>query len=317
MTELLTIGEPLVLFASLDDEKSIAESKNFYKYIAGAEVNVAIGTSRLGHSVEYLSAVGADPMGQFVLNELARNQIVEKNISVNSNFPTGIMFKAKTSIGDPATFYLRKNSAASKMSLAISKIDVPRFLHLTGVYLALSREARNNVNKLLNSPKLKETTIFFDPNIRPALWESEELMVSTINSVAFKSNIFLPGIKEAQKLTGLETTNDISNYYFTNSPDMSAVIFKLGAQGAEIHYRNGEVTLVPGFKAEKVIDTVGAGDGFAVGVITALLEDCSLKDAVVRANAIGAMAVQSPGDSTGYPTDTELNAFLSYYGDMV
>lgn len=317
MAELLTIGEPLVLFASLDEGKSIADSQRFFKYLAGAEVNVAVGTSRLGHSVEYLSSVGADAMGEFVLHELKKNGIVEQNINLDNTAPTGVMFKAKTSFGDPATFYLRKNSAASKMNLDLNEVEIPRFLHITGVYLAISQAARQNVNNLLNNPKFKATTVFFDPNIRPALWESEELMVSTINSVAFKSNIFLPGLKEAQQLTGLDSACDIANYYFSNSTSLSAIIFKLGAKGAEIYYRNGEMNFIPGFKVGQVVDTVGAGDGFAVGIITALLEDLSIEEATQRANAIGAMAVQSPGDSTGYPTDTELNAFLSYYGDMV
>ena len=58
------------------------------------------------------------------------------------------------------------------------------------------------------------------------------------------------------------------------------------------------------------MDTVGAGDGFAVGLNTALIEEKTLEEAVVRANAIGAMAVQSPGDNDGYPTPQELEEFL-------
>ena len=74
--------------------------------------------------------------------------------------------------------------------------------------------------------------------------------------------------------------------------------------------KDGTSFTVPGFKVAKVVDTVGAGDGFAVGLVTALIEGKDLKDAVIRANAIGAMAVQSPGDNDGYPTPTELEAFL-------
>ena len=65
-----------------------------------------------------------------------------------------------------------------------------------------------------------------------------------------------------------------------------------------------------GFKVAQVVDTVGAGDGFALGLITALMEGKSQRDAVVRANAIGAFAVQAPGDNDGYPTPEQLQAFL-------
>ena len=59
-------------------------------------------------------------------------------------------------------------------------------------------------------------------------------------------------------------------------------------------------------RVENVIDTVGAGDGFAVGVISALLEGKALPDAVMRGNKIGALAVQAIGDSEGLPTRAEL-----------
>ncbi|MOA53210.1 2-dehydro-3-deoxygluconokinase [compost metagenome] len=55
-----------------------------------------------------------------------------------------------------------------------------------------------------------------------------------------------------------------------------------------------------------VVDTVGAGDGFAVGMISALLEHQSFAEAVQRANWIGSRAVQSRGDMEGLPTRAEL-----------
>lgn len=61
----------------------------------------------------------------------------------------------------------------------------------------------------------------------------------------------------------------------------------------------------------KVLDTVGAGDGFAVGLVSGLLEGLTVADAVARANAIGARVVGFPGDSDGLPTRAELAAFLA------
>ncbi len=79
--------------------------------------------------------------------------------------------------------------------------------------------------------------------------------------------------------------------------------------GAYVRSPEKELT-IPGFLVEEVVDTVGAGDGFAVGMISALLEKESLEDAVRRAHAIGALVVQSPGDMDGMPLRSELEAFL-------
>jgi len=65
---------------------------------------------------------------------------------------------------------------------------------------------------------------------------------------------------------------------------------------------------VSGFPVAKVVDTVGAGDGFAVGVVSALLEGHGVADAVRRGAWIGARAVQVLGDTEGLPTRAELEA---------
>ncbi|WP_259698429.1 carbohydrate kinase family protein, partial [Pseudomonas fluorescens] len=85
------------------------------------------------------------------------------------------------------------------------------------------------------------------------------------------------------------------------------VVIKLGPDGA--YYRTQQDQgFVPGVPVTNVVDTVGAGDGFAVGMISALLENSSVPDAVQRANWIGSRAVQSRGDMEGLPTRAELSA---------
>ena len=68
--------------------------------------------------------------------------------------------------------------------------------------------------------------------------------------------------------------------------------------------------MVEGFAVPKVMDTVGAGDGFAVGFISGVLEGLSPVDAVRRGNAIGALQVMTLGDNEGLPTRDKLAAFM-------
>ena len=70
--------------------------------------------------------------------------------------------------------------------------------------------------------------------------------------------------------------------------------------------------MCPACRWRSVVDTVGAGDGFAVGVISALLEGLPLAEAAARGNAIGARVVQFPGDCDGLPTRAQLDARPSF-----
>ena len=313
MAEILTIGEPLVLFASQDEGLPLSDALNFHKYLAGAEVNVAVGATRLGHAVSYLTAVGEDPLGKFVLESLQESGISTENVQRDASHWTGVEFKSKTSVGDPETFYMRKGSAASQLQadelLSIDLTDT-KLAHITGIFPAISTTALAATRQLITKLHAANVTISFDPNLRPALWEDKAVMVKVLNELAAEATIVMPGISEARTLTGKDDPAAVASFYFEQSEYTRVVIIKMGTTGAYYETREGKHGNVPGFVVKQVVDTVGAGDGFALGVVTALLEQLPLDKAVQRGNAIGAFAVQAPGDNDGYPTQERLAAFL-------
>ena len=73
MTEFITLGEPLVVLASENQDISLDVAEHFSKYLAGAELNVAIGLSRLGHKGIYLSKVDLEND----LNEILHDKLCE------------------------------------------------------------------------------------------------------------------------------------------------------------------------------------------------------------------------------------------------
>lgn len=314
MSEVLTIGEAMAVFASTDLDVSLADASDFKKYLAGAEVNVAVGVSRLNHSVQYVTRVGSDPIGQFIQTELKDNRIATDHVQVTDEYMTGLMFKQKVSHGDPAVANYRKNSAASHYSATfIDNVDLSdvKIAHITGVFPALSAETLQATQKLFDRCSENENLLkIFDTNLRPALWDSQAQMVKEINHFANQAHVVLPGVNEGAILVGSRDPETVADYYLSSSEVTHTVIVKVGADGAYIKTKSGVNEFVAGFKVDQVVDTVGAGDGFALGVITGLLEQLSIKEAVRRGNAIGAMAVQAAGDNDGYPTSKQLEHFL-------
>jgi len=147
--------------------------------------------------------------------------------------------------------------------------------------------------------------VSFDPNLRPSLWATPELMRSAINDLATRADWVLPGLEEGRFLTCEKSPEGIARFYRERGAKL--VVVKLGSEGAYYDHAEGSAH-VSGFPVAKVVDTVGAGDGFAVGVISALLEGLSVAQAVRRGAWIGARAVQVLGDSEGLPTRAELDA---------
>jgi hypothetical protein len=120
-------------------------------------------------------------------------------------------------------------------------------------------------------------TISFDPNLRPTLWASHRGDAPRINALASQADWVLPGIEEGRFLTGEDTPEAIARFYRERGAKLVAV--KLGPT-APTSTATGRQRPRAGFPVREVIDTVGAGDGFAVGVVSALLEGRSVEDAV-------------------------------------
>ncbi|KRM12766.1 sugar kinase [Paucilactobacillus suebicus] len=314
MAEMITIGEPMVLFASDDPDVPLAQADHYSKYSAGAELNVAVGVARLGHRVEYASMVGIDPLGEYLVHEIKQNKIGTDYLDRDPNHWTGFYLKQLVTDADPDIFYFRKDSAASHFDAQIlSRINFTnlKIAHLSGIFAALSDNNLAVFKQINNLMLQKNVTVTFDPNLRPSLWRNESEMIETTNDLAKNAHIVMPGLSEGRILTRFASPEDIAGFYLSQSKITNTVIIKLGENGAFIMKRNGYSATVSGYQIDRVVDTVGAGDGFVAGILTALLEDQSIENAVKRGCAVGAMAVMSPGDNDGYPTVEQLTTFLA------
>ena len=305
----ILVGEPMGLFIA-QEEGELSDVSGYSMAVAGAEFNVAVGLARLNLPVTYLTRLGEDPFGQKIVRTLQRNGIGSEFVSFSKERSTGFMLKSKVSTGDPKIFYFRKGSAAS----TLSKEDVDRmdfsgygFVHLTGIFPALSESTKEASFYLIKKAREHGLTVSFDPNLRPQLWPDPETMVPTLNEFAALSDYVLPGEAEGELLCGDRDPRKIGQFYLERGA--KAVVTKMGSRGAYLMTEQDQ-ELVPGFSIEKVVDTVGAGDGFAAGILSALMEGKNLYEAVRRANAVGAIQVTSIGDNDGLPSRAQLAGFM-------
>ena len=303
--EILAFGEAMNLFMA-DTPGDLAEVAHFQRRIAGADTNVAIGLARLGFHVGWLSRVGNDSFGRFLRHTLETEGLDCRHLTTDDDHATGLVFKERALEGaDPHVEYRRQGSAASQLSPAdADDVDFPalRHLHATGIPPALSPGCHELSRHLLGEARRHGASLSFDPNLRPSLWSSEREMRETLNDLAAHTDWVMPGLAEGQLLTGQETPHDIAGFYLDQGAE--AVFLKLGPEGGYYRGRlDGEEQAfsVPGAPVAEVVDTVGAGDGFAVGVISALLDGGSPHRALQRGCLIGAEAVQVSGDMDGLP----------------
>jgi 2-dehydro-3-deoxygluconokinase len=308
MMDVATLGETMVLF-SPETTGLMRYARDFSAKVAGAESNVAVGLSRLGHQVGWISRLGNDEFGKMIFSFIRGEGVDVSGVQFDSKAPTGLYFKEKLSPGEFRVNYYRKDSAASRMTrddVNEKTISNAKYLHITGITPALSESCRDTVMKAIETAKKHNVKVVFDPNLRKKLWSKQQAK-ETLLEIAAKVDIVLPGIDEGEFLFGNADPETLAEKFRENGA--ANVIIKLGAKGAYYLSSSGK-GLVDGFLVENVVDPVGAGDGFAAGFLSGLLDEFSLKDAVKRGNAVGAMVTMVSGDVEGLPEKDRLMTFM-------
>lgn len=307
--DAVTFGEVMGMFVA-SSPGALHRVRDYHLAQAGAEANVATGLARLGHRVGWVGRVGADPIGRFCVEELAAEGVDVSEVSVDEVAPTGFQLKSMAEGGDPEVVYFRRGSAGSRLAPSESidnYVAATRHLHVTGIPLALSSTTRAFAFHAVEVARNAGATISFDPNLRPSLWRSPDEMVEVTNAMAVACDWVLPGLAEGTLLTGRATADAIADWYL--SAGVKRVVLKDGVRGATLFTRTHRITR-PIFPVV-VVDTVGAGDGFAAGLVSAHLDGLDHEAALERAAAVGALATTSPGDKDGLPSRPELDAFIA------
>lgn len=310
--DVVGIGETMVLF-SPKANGSIRYARDFSSRCAGAETNTLIGLSRLGHKTGWISKIGKDELGEFIISTVRGEGVDTSKVLCDSSASTGIFFKGVVNEKDTRMYYYRKGSAASKItSEDIDKqyILKAKYLYITGITPALSQSCYDSIFYAVEIARENGVKVVFDPNIRYKLW-SGAYARETILKLAGMSDIVLPGLSEGKFVFGDKNYESIAQDFVDNGA--SKVIIKLGEKGA-YYLSHDDRGVVPSVKISHVVDPVGAGDGFAAGVLSGLLDGLSLKESVSRGCAVGSIVTTVNGDIEGLPDRETLKYFVESSG---
>jgi len=306
---VVTLGETMVLLHPADPKVALAQARLLTMDTAGADSNFAIAMGRLGVRSGWISRVGADPLGDFVLAAIGGEGVDVSQVKRDPH-PTGVFFKHR----DPASrttqvLYYRQGSAASH--LTPDDLDPKYFagaglVHLNGMTCALSAScAAAAVRAFELAPPGSIRSL--DLNLRLQLWDVARAR-EALSPLIRRAHVLLGTVEEFEAFFEPEVAGEAIVAAAAMGP--TTVVAKRGPRGA-IGLIGGVPVSHPGFLPPKVVDEVGAGDGFDAGFLAALLERCPPQMALRWANLVGASSVSVPGDIQGYPTRVQLEDRLS------
>lgn len=304
--QVTTLGEAMVVMDPLS-RGPLRQVNTFEKNLGGAELNVAVGLSRLGHRAGWAGRLGDDEFGREILAFMRGEEVDVSGAILDPEAPTGLYFKEWRALGQLRVHYYRAGSAASRMrfeQLDLEHLLSAGILHLTGITPALSESCHDLIERLISAANERGVTVSFDVNVRWALFEGRDPR-KILAPLAARADLLFLSDEEAELLFGGSDPDSISE---AQQSIRAETVVVHGAEGA-FAAGEGGVSEKAAYPVE-VVDTVGAGDAFVAGFLSGRLRGWSAGECLDLANACGACAVTVPGDLKGLPTSEEALALL-------
>jgi fructokinase len=269
---------------------------------------VAVAIARLGGDVGFFGRVGQDPLGRFMKQTLADENVDVDALCFDENARTSTVLVDLDASGERSFTFMVKPSADQ----FTQQVDIPEFkagewLHCCSIALA-NEPSRSATLESMRRIKAAGGFVSFDPNLRDEVWpDPQEIQPVVMQAVALADVVkfsddelmFLTSTDSLEK--GLEALNGLNN---------TLVLVTQGAKGALVVFE-GEQRLITGTPT-KPVDTTGAGDAFVGGLLGNLArqQQWALKDRVTQAvqwaNGCGALATTQKGAMTALPTEQAL-----------
>jgi 2-dehydro-3-deoxygluconokinase len=300
--DILSIGEPMVEF-----NQTRPGEPNYLQGFGGDSSNLAIAAARSGARSAYVTRLGDDEFGRMFLALWKEEGVDTRGVTIDAQAYTAVYFVTHDRTGHVFS-YLRAGSAASRMRpehLPLASIGEARFVHASGISMAISAGAADCVLAAFDTARAAGAKISFDANLRLKLWPLSRAR-ALIGAAAGSVDYFFPSIEDARALSGLDDADAMLDW--AHGLGAKTVFLKLGAEGV-ITSDGARRERIAGLRVQAV-DTTGAGDCFCGAALARLAAGDSVWEAARYANAAAALATTGFGAVAPLPRPADVFSLL-------
>jgi 5-dehydro-2-deoxygluconokinase len=331
--DVLNMGRSSIDLYSNDVGSPFADITSFAAYVGGSPTNICVGARRLGLKAALLTAVGQDPVGDFILNFLNKEGIETRFIPRKPlNRSSAVILGIEPPDKFPLVYY-RDNCADINLTIddvLAAPIDNCKVFQFAGTNLS-KEPSRSATLFAAEQAKAAGATVILDADFRPDQWHDVRAFGVQIRAALRVVDIVIGTEDEinAGMLTHTGqmqlTHSQVSDTHVTGDTESTvqtmlkmgpeALLLKVGERGARIYLRSGEIIEAPGFPVE-VYNILGAGDAFGGGFVYGYVNGWGWYKSARLGNACGAIVVTKHGCANFMPTLPEVEAFVAPYGGL-
>ena len=329
--DLITVGRVNMDLFARDVGAAFEDVTAFDAMVGGSPTNIAIGTSRLGLRSIAFTAVGADRVGDYVLRYLNDEGVVTDFIPRKPDKLTSLallgvqppdQFPLSFYREDPADIHLTVEDAKRLPIADARAILLSGDAFSKGTCVAAARYAGEAANR-------HGLDAFLDLDLRPTDWSHPREYGLTLRTVLPLVDVVIGTEEEFFAALASDPDDVVAGEDIAPSESdrleellhtvlaagiVDTLALKRGSRGVTILTASDRLD-VPGFPVE-IVNTVGAGDAFASGLIWSRLQGWDWYPSARFANACGAIEVTRHGCAAAFPTEPEVEAFANARGGL-
>lgn len=309
--EFITVGEMVIDFLPGTEQGS------YIRNAGGAPANVAIAAARNGLDAGMYCKVGNDDFGKFLIKTLEENHVTPLSPELCDEATTTMAFVSLTEDNERSFTFARKPGADMMLDKSEIKDE-----DLKDCKILLAGSCSMSAGKAVEATEyaMKRAhelgaLVGYDINYRNLMWhDDKQACADKVKEILPYVDLLKISDEEVDMVGGHDNVLALMKEY-----DIAVVILTLGKDGAECFF-NGDSFVTPGYKADYVADTTGAGDAFWGGFLSRVLNLGAdsvdkftveiLKDAVNYGNVSGSLAVREKGAIASLPTKEQIEEFL-------
>jgi len=279
----------------------LEQSGSFQLHVGGSESNTAVGLSRLGKRVAWISRLTDNPLGRRISGAIAAHGVDTSHVVWTDRDRVGLYF---FEVGSPPrnsqVLYDRSLSAFSQFSpdelpIEIFASGLSRWLHITGISLWLGETTRELVRESVRLARAAGWKISFDVNHRTTLCSVVEAKMHCQSLFESADVVFLPS-RDAIRLWQMDERKDDNRIMKTllEMRQGKTTVMTLGGRGAMVS--EGAQSIIQLIEPVEPIGRLGGGDAFSAGFLSALLDGFDLEHSLRWAVATARLKYSIPGD---------------------
>lgn len=265
----------------------------------GDTLNAAVYLARLGIAVDYVTALGEDPMSAWMVEQWRAEGVACDLIDYRPDAVPGLYLIENDPQGERSFYYWRDSAPARKLlddeASAVhlfAQLADRAWLYLSGITLAIfSESARQRLFRLLADYRARGGKVIFDSNYRPRLWSDREVTQRVYEVMYQLTDLALPTIEDEQQV--FDDADQAAIVSRLQSWGVSEIVLKMGEQGCLVVTAE-ETNLVPAQKVS-VVDTTSAGDSFNAGYLAARLKGQSSYEAAEGGHRLASAVIGQCG----------------------